>query len=194
METPTVDSEALGAGAAAAAAASGTRRQPSVRRRKKSPAGLPRIDTDMYGPRGADSKHGRSQSSAPAYDPDYRYNPPRSPERPSRHAQDVFLSPEVIKAGRNREESSHYGSSRGPRMSRQGERPSSSSNRRRDEAHYNTGYLETPGTGSRTRLEPDLRSVRGSRRSSPRPPEEAIIVEDAGLEDRSAFYPDLSRP
>lgn len=91
--------------------------------RTRSRADLPRIDTDMYGPREKDSRDARSQSSAPTYETDYRYKVPRSPDRPSRPARDEFLSPEVTKSGRNREEVSYYSSSRGPRSSRYSERP-----------------------------------------------------------------------
>lgn len=192
LATPTVtEPETLNAGAAAAAAVSGgTRRRPSTHGRARSRADLPRIDTDMYGPREKDSRYSRSRSSAPMYEADYRYNVPRSPDRPSRFGQDDFLGPEVIKSGRNREEF-YYDSGRGPHSSRYSERPSSSS-RRRDDAYYNTGYLETAPTVSRTKLEPELRSARESRRSSPRAREEPVIVPEPGFEDLSAFYPDLS--
>lgn len=191
--TPTVtDAETLGAGIAAAA--DGTRRRPSThRRRRRSPADLPRIDTDMYGPRGENSRYSRSQSSVPTYETDYRYKVPRSPDRPSRLARDDYLSPEVIKSGRITEEESYYSNARWPRTSRYSERPSSSSGRRHDEAYYNTGYIETPVTVSRTKLEPEPRNARVSRRGSPRARDEPVIVPEPGLEGLSAFYPDPSR-
>lgn len=139
----------------------------------------------MYGPRGEGSRHSRSRSSAPSYDPDRRYqNAPPSPDRP-RPAREEFLSPEVIKAGRNREQSYYYGNGRRtPRV----ERPSSSAGRRRDDTYYHPGYLETPGP--RSRPESEHRSARTSRRGSPRRREEA---DDPNIEDLSAYYPDLSR-
>ena len=188
--TPTfTEAEALRAGAAAAAATTATastperHRRPSVRRRK-SPVDLPRIDTDMYGPRGEGSHHSRSRSSAPSYDSDRRYQAPPSPDRP--RPREEFLSPEVIKAGtRNREQAYYYGNGRrAPRI----ERPSSSAGRRRDETYYHPSYVET--SGPRSRPESEYRSARTSRRGSPRRRDEP---DDQSLEDLSAFYPDLSR-
>ncbi|SPN97248.1 uncharacterized protein DNG_00762 [Cephalotrichum gorgonifer] len=205
VAAPTVtDAGAIGTGAAAAAvaaaaaAAAGKDTRPSMRR-MKSPADLPRIETDMYGPRGEGSKQNRSRSSAPSYNTDRQYaNTTRSPERPTRSSRDDLLSPQVTKSRpRNREQTYYYDNSnnQGQRTARQNDRPSSTSSRRQqhDGPSYNAGYSVSPGSGSRSRYDPQQYTVRGSSRGSPRRRGEGGIASDGYLDDPPDIRPDPSK-